>query len=182
MNIGTRNGQVISVEIRATPYSKSTVFAAGRDEFHVGTQDAAEFRTHAGDGSLRRIVRTGRALVAVTDRHLQAMFDRMLERMPEQRREQARAEGPGNQPHGDVVPPYAAFITDRTGNLWVSDYDDPLSTPGRWTVYGEDGGVLARIALPERFLPFDIGADWILGRELDDLDVEHMRLYPIVRN
>jgi hypothetical protein len=48
---------------------------------------------------------------------------------------------------------------------------------GRWTIYDPQGAVQARIALPPRFRPYDIGRDWILGQELDDLDVEHIRLY-----
>jgi hypothetical protein len=83
-------------------------------------------------------------------------------------------------PRAELIPPYSRIMTDSAGNLWVEDYENPLVAPGRWTVYAEDGGILARIVLPERFRPFDIGDDWILGRELDDLDVEHLRVYRIV--
>jgi hypothetical protein len=89
-----------------------------------------------------------------------------------------RAAGRTDLPHGNIIPPYAALLADSNGNLWASDYDDPLKNQqGRWTVYDPAGAVLARIALPARFRPFDIGDDWILGQELDDLDVEHVRLY-----
>jgi hypothetical protein len=42
-----------------------------------------------------------------------------------------------------------------------------------------EGALVARTALPLEFTPYDIGEDWILGRELDELDVEHVRLYGI---
>jgi len=31
--------------------------------------------------------------------------------------------------------------------------------------------------LPPRFTPFQIGADFVLGREVDELDVQYVTLY-----
>jgi hypothetical protein len=163
------------------PFAKQTHYAVAGDNVYVGTQDAPEIRVHGFDGALRRIIRTGRAMEAVTEQHLQAMFERRLEGMPEERRAEAIAAGRGNLPHGTHVPPHDRLVTDRDGNLWVADYNNAIDPAGHWTVYGSDGGVIARIALPERFIPYDIGSDWIMGRELDELDVEHVRSYRIVR-
>jgi hypothetical protein len=33
--------------------------------------------------------------------------------------------------------------------------------------------------MPERFLVFAIGSDWVIGRWRDELDVEHVRLYEL---
>jgi hypothetical protein len=46
---------------------------------------------------------------------------------------------------------------------------------------GPEGRVLARIVLPETFELYDAGPDWVLGRELDDLGVEYVRMYGLVR-
>jgi hypothetical protein len=134
------------------------------------------------DGELRRIVRTGRAPEPITETHLAAHFERMLEAMPEELRRQWEAEGRRtDEPHGEFVPPYGEIGTDRSGNLWISDYDDPTGPAGRWTIHDPEGRVLARIVMPERFQPYDAGDGWVLGREMDELDVEYIRLYEIVK-
>lgn len=182
IRITTSNGQLASVNIIQLPFAKSPTFAVSGDDVYVGSQDAAEITVHGIDGALRRIVRTGRSPERVTEAHLDAQFREQLEAMPDEMRSQFEAQGrESDLPHGEFVPPYGEIRTDHDGNLWVSDYDDPTDPPGHWTVYDPTGAVAARILLPDRFRPFDIGPDWILGRYLDDLDVEYVRLYRIVR-
>jgi hypothetical protein len=180
INVGSTNGRITSIEIHRPAFAKVPVELPCGNEICAGTQDGPEIQVYGQDGALHHIIRTGRAPVPVTDAQLDAAFERNLEQMPEQARNQARAAGRGDQPHGEFVPPYGLMIIDRSGRYWLSDYDDPLDTPGRWTVYAADGAVLARIQLPEQFRPYDIGEDWILGREPDELDVEHVKLYPIL--
>jgi hypothetical protein len=175
-------GQITSVEIRRVPFAKSPSFAVHDNEIHVGTQDGPEILVYGTDGQLRRIVRTGRAPEPITETHLEALFQRQLESMPEELRAEWQArERQADDPHGEFVPPYGEIGTDRSGNLWVSDYDDPTGPAGRWTIYDPEGRVLARIVLPERFDPYDAGDDWVLGREMDELDVETVRIYEIVK-
>ncbi len=62
------------------------------------------------------------------------------------------------------------------GRLWVQDYPGLVDDPA-WTIYDADGARVARITLPGTFRPYDMGEDWVLGRETDELEVEHVRLY-----
>jgi hypothetical protein len=180
IHIGGTNGQISSIEIYRPAFAKAPVELPCGNDICAATQDNPEIRVYGQDGALHRMIRTGRVPEPVTEARLDAEFERSLERMPEQARDQARAAGRGDRPHGDVVPPYELMLIDRLGRLWLSDYRDPLATPGHWTVYAADGKVLARINFPEQFRPYDIGEDWILGRELDELDVEHVKMYPIL--
>jgi len=178
----TSLSQIQSIEIMATPFTKSGFHTASGTSLYIGPQDAGEILVHDTAGVLRRIIRTGRTPDPVTEPHLEAMWQRSLDAAPPDRLTEMRQAGRANYPHGSIVPPYAALIPDSEGNLWVADYDDPLKNQqGRWTVYDRDGAALARIALPPRFRPLDIGRDWILGLDLDDLDVEHVRLYPLLK-
>jgi len=172
------NGEIQSIEVMMPPFARTTSHAMVGDDVWVATQDAPELRAFALDGALRRIVRTGRSVQAVTPRHIDAWIERSVQDVPGDV-QQGMRERLQALPHGQSVPPYGRILSDDAGNAWVADYNDPLITPGRWTVYGDDGRAIARITLPERFVPYEIGADWILGRELDDLDVEHVRLYRI---
>ena len=80
-----------------------------------------------------------------------------------------------------TMPPYATMTVDSDGNLWLQDTDTYVSPSGWWTVYDSEGKAIARIRLPEHLTVYDIGPDYVLGRERDDLDVEHVRMYRLRR-
>lgn len=180
ISVNMEGGQT-AVQILTPLLARTPSHVVLADRLWSGTQDAAELRVFRRDGRLLRIVRTGRAPEPVTDRHREALIAKRLESVPDDRRVAVRA-GLEELAVADFVPPYGGLVGDRAGNLWVADYDDGLGPAGRWTVYAADGRALARIALPERFTPYDIATDWILGKELDDLEIEHVRLYQLVRN
>jgi len=182
MRVEGSAGQITSISILIIPFAKSPTFAVHGDEVHVGAQDGPEIRVYGMDGGLRRIVRTGRTPDAITERHLDALFERQLAAMPDELRAERQAAGRNRDlPHGPFVPPYAEITTDLAGNLWVADYPDPTKPAGGWTIYDPEGRVLARLIVPERFRPFDIGEDWVLGGELDEFDIDHVRLYRIAK-
>lgn len=181
INVRQRNGEIVSIEIGTPPFARNSSFVLAGDALWVGTQDGPELRRYGLDGSLDLILRTGRQAVPVTDEHVNALIEQRLEDAPSDAHARIRA-GYETMPRFEFVPPYGSVQADAAGRLWVADYANPLAPAGRYTVYGEDGGILARIILPERFRPLDIGGDWILGTELDELDVEHLRLYRIVES
>jgi hypothetical protein len=170
-------GRVTSIDVTTPPFARTTRVLASGDELWVATQDAAQVEVYGPDGSLRRIHRTGVPLQPVTSDLVEAFLDRRYADLPPERRQPAR-EAAANLPAGEFVPPYGAVALARSGDLWIQDYPH-LSDANRWTVYAADGAPLARVELPERFTPYDVGDDWILGRELDELDVEHVRIYGV---
>jgi hypothetical protein len=172
-------GTIEAVNIGIPPFARATTVIAEQDQLYVAAQDAAEIRVHGTDGALMRIVRTGVPLRPVTPELIAELVDRQLAGLDAERRAAAHATQPAIA--GEYVPPYGTIAVDRSGNLWVQDFPG-LEDAQRWTVYDRAGSLRARIALPTRFTPYDIGDDWILGRELDELDVEHMRLYGIQRS
>lgn len=181
INVNADGGGVVAVEVVTPLLGRTAWHVATGNVLWSGTQDGPELRVYDPEGSLVRIVRTGRAPEPVTDRHREALIAKRLESVPDDRVAAVRS-GLEALAVAEFVPPYGRLVADRAGNLWVADYDDGLGPAGRWTVYSAAGHGLARIALPERFTPYDIGEEWILGKELDDLDIEHLRLYPLMRN
>ena len=71
---------------------------------------------------------------------------------------------------------------DAEENLWVGEYRRPGDTEPRWRVFSPTGAYLGLVETPERFRIYEIGPDYILGRWSDELDVEHIRMYPLVKN
>jgi hypothetical protein len=180
INIRQRNGEIVSIEISAPPFARSSTYVLSGDGLWVATQDGPAIMRYRLDGTPELSIRTGRQPVPVTTEHIDALIDARLEDAPPETHAGIRSSYE-EMPLPEFVPPYGSMLADASNRLWVADYADPLAPPGRYTVYGEDGGVLARIVLPASFRPYDIGEDWILGRELDELDVEHLRMYRVMR-
>lgn len=181
VNVDGSGGRIRTIMISAPPYAKSTVHAIGEDAVAVATQESPAIRVYGADGAPRRIIRTGMPMAAVTDAHLDAWWERQRESMPPGQGEQP-ATRPDYSDAGKVVPPFAALEIDDAGNFWVADYDDRIRLPGAWSVHDPDGRLSARIRMPEGFRPMHIGADVVLGVVRDDFDVEHVRMYRVVKD
>ncbi len=70
---------------------------------------------------------------------------------------------------------------DRLGNVWVQQFEIPGSPSRTWSVFGADGEWLGDVDVPDRFRPLEIGDDYVLGRYGDELDVEHIQLWELVK-
>jgi hypothetical protein len=87
----------------------------------------------------------------------------------------------------DALPPVREDIGVRfvmvteEGHLWVADAVPPVERDLTWTIHDLDGSPRARIRTPARFRPHEIGPDYVLGLWLDDLDVNYVRMYRLVR-
>jgi hypothetical protein len=72
--------------------------------------------------------------------------------------------------------------TDDAGNLWVQEYgltqdDRPLD----WSVFDRAGRFLGEVEMPAGFGVHQIGDDFVLGRWTDELEVEYILMYGIVK-
>ncbi|MGH7581841.1 MAG: 6-bladed beta-propeller [Gemmatimonadales bacterium] len=63
------------------------------------------------------------------------------------------------------------ILTDGSGRFWSHPYGQPS-----WTVYAADGKPIGSVALPPRFKVYAIGSDYVLGKLLDEDDVEHVEV------
>lgn len=78
-----------------------------------------------------------------------------------------------------LVPIADQLHVDANGNLWIARYRLPGNKDRRWDVLDERGKFIATVTTPLNFEVFQIGADFILGRTRDDLDVEHVQLHAL---
>ncbi len=175
VRISQSGGQITSVELTAPPFARLTRVVTHGDELYVGTQDAPEILVFGADGPLRRIVRTGAPLLPVTGELKTRFIERRIADYPPERQAASR-EALSTMPTGPHVPPYGTFLVDRVGRLWIQDYA-ALDEVVAWSVYDANGALLARVTPPVHFTPYDIGEDWMLGRETDEVGVEHVRMY-----
>jgi hypothetical protein len=179
VRVAESGGTITSIDIMTPPFAKTTSVVTLGNDLVVATQDAAEVRVYDQHGALRRIVRSGMPALRVTPELVDEYMKRQLAPVPPERHKAMR-ENQLAIMTAETVPPYGTLAVDRAGNFWLQDYPG-LTVDQRWTIFAADGARVARIVLPRLFTPYDIGEDWILGRELDDLDIEHVRLYAITR-
>lgn len=92
-----------------------------------------------------------------------------------------------------TLPAFNAMIADGEGNLWVERYQADhglpscmmcipfINSPTNWDVFDASGTWLGDVQLPARFTPFDISGKAVAGVFRDDDDVEHVRVYPLIK-
>ena len=193
---------VAEVGFHPTPFGRRLAIAGMHGVLATGIGDVFEIRLNDSTGALRGIVRVTSENRPLTDGDIQRYRDFVL---PDyrgnaiERRELERELEAAKLPA--TMPAFADFAFDASGNLWVRSYDhfDAVSfhnytlsarqmrtralpdEPRVWTVLGPDGTLLGRSTTPPGFIVHDIGAAWIAGIWRDTLDVDHVRVYGIVK-
>ncbi len=179
VHFGETSGGGRSVEISRTPFHRATALRAGASGLWVALQDAPEVDLYVSSALARR-VRLPIGGLAITDAMVDAWVARSTGDMPPEQAAEVAA-GLRSMPLPEQRPPFGLSFSDEVGNLWLADFDDMVPPQESWSVIAPDGDVLARVTLPEGFAPYAAGDDWILGRERDDLDVEHVTMYRLVK-
>ncbi len=158
--------------------SQATVHGAG---YYFGDSESYEIGHYGSDGTLRRSIRLTRTSLEVTPEDIELYTQQSLARARDERRRQIRERMFASMPWPEVMPAYDEFITDAEGNLWVAEYRRPGDEQPRWTVFDPNGSMLGVVETPRRFRVFQIGSDFILGRWWDEFDVEHVRMYALLK-
>ncbi len=158
------------------------------NELMVTDNDRYEVRFLGVDRTLRRIVRRPHAPVRVKPADVEAFFaardgevaeggaaqTATFRRMRERQRQVL--------PRRETFPAFNEARTDAEGNLWVEQYARPGDEPPRWDVFDREGRWLGTVATPAGLKVHQVGPDWILGVEKDEMEVEHVRMYPLVKS
>jgi hypothetical protein len=165
--------------VSGMPFGRRGIVAVGGDRWIYGSSDAWEIEVYSMQGDLLRLIRLATPNRAITDEIAEAYRTRLLEgssRIPESLR-RWRA----NMPLPETMPAYMSFLVDDLGNLWVREYTQSTE-PQSWVVFDTVGRFLGHVDLPtESGWPTHIGADFVLGTWNDEMDVEHVKLYELIK-
>jgi hypothetical protein len=74
-----------------------------------------------------------------------------------------------------------ALLVDSEGYLWIAAGRRPADLVATWSVFDPDGEWLGDIPLAAGLEPLEIGADYLLVRLKDELDVESVHLIDLRR-
>ncbi|MFH1762979.1 MAG: hypothetical protein ABIF09_02200 [Gemmatimonadota bacterium] len=162
------------------PFARNSVGTVWNDGVVVGTQDSFELVNHTPEGEVTRVVRIPAWDLALGPAELEEYIQVRLREVPSERRPSLRQELE-SMPIPSTRPAYGGVLADEAGNLWVSEWTIYPEVPMRWTVLDGSGRWLGEVVLAGRFRPFAIGEDWILGVEWDELEVEYVAVYPLLK-
>ena len=147
------------------------------DLVFAGTDRGFEVAAYSEAGDLYRLTRIPGPERELAGDEVDEFLDRVREELFP-----GLAVGLSQRPRPDTYPWFSRIMPDAEGNVWVSEYVQLSFDPQRWTVFDSDGILIGDIEVPRRFMILDIGSDYLLGRGLDDLDVEHIQLYSLLKD
>ena len=86
-------------------------------------------------------------------------------------------------PDPETRPAYSDLLVDSEAYVWAAEFHGRAETelPTDWEVFSPEGEWMGTVQLPARFTVFEVGRDYVLGRRLDELDVERVQLLRLFR-
>ena len=179
----------------ATPFGARTHGASVADALVVGTGEATEYRSYGLDGALTRIVRWPDRERAVAG----PIYDRWSELLEAE--QPALREYVLSSPRPADHPAHDDILISGEGDVLVADYPGPLgilslrrADPApeqlkptlrmperRWLAFDTEGTLRGRLTTPEGFEPNTLSDGLLWGVYTDELDVESVRAYALVR-
>jgi hypothetical protein len=79
-------------------------------------------------------------------------------------------------------PYYTDLRSDREGRLWIRMAGYPADPADEWWVVDRSGHGVARVELPPNIKVLDVNMDGVLVLRSDELDIEHVLFYPLVKS
>jgi hypothetical protein len=154
--------------------------AQGTDDFYAGSSDAYEIEHYTVEGRHERTIRLDRPAVEVDSENVDAFKRAQLDRTPEAQRrvlEQRLAD----LPVAKTLPAHAQLVVDSENNLWVQDFPKVSDERTSWAVFEPEGAWLGTVDMAPGFSVYQIGPDFVLGRWNDEVGVEHVMLYELIK-
>jgi len=177
-----RSAGTVAMTIGDRPFARNTALTAWGDRYVVGTPTSYELTVHRLNGSLLAIVRLLRDNAAVTAADIEAYKSLMLENIDDENQRRARRQELDDLDFPAEAPAFGSVIlVDTEGDLWVSEFFVRIDQGMAWQVFGPDYRLLGTVRTPARFAPRYIGDDIVLGVWRDELDVEYVQGYALIK-
>ena len=85
-----------------------------------------------------------------------------------------------SMPVRETFPAYRSFIASDDGSVWVENYTHPSEQPS-WAVFRDDGRYLGEVETPIRAQVTHIGDDFVLVIWEDELGVQQVQMYELIK-
>lgn len=176
-------GDLVHVMPLRHPFGRTTLTAVWGDLAVTGRNETYEIRAYLSDGSLSRIVRRDHEVRSPSKAEQDAAFGDRFAGLADDDR-QARMKVAVNAPVVASFPAYSSLRGDALDHLWVAEFKlpDAKYDGTLWTVFDPEGRALGSVETPSGLTIYEIGADYILGKTTDDLNVEYIQLWGLTRS
>jgi hypothetical protein len=160
------------------PYGRAFAAEVYADEVYIGIGDWLGWETYSPDGTLLRRTYSEFLDLRLSERDRPAILAAALEEVSTD-----EERGFVRDYHERVSLPaarraFSSMLVDATGAVW---FEDGESGTGVWRVHAASGEYLGQLRLPVTFEPHEIGEDYLLGVWRDDLGVETVRMFRLLR-
>lgn len=163
-------------------FDRETQEAVSGDRAWVGTTKEYELLRFTPDGTLSGILRWEGSDRTVTSEHLDLYLEERLARAPNDEIRAAIRTSHGSQEFAELFPAYSRILADDLGRVWVEEYRRPgAEGDNRWLVFDESGELEAVQSVPVSLRVLDIRGEQFLTVFTDELGVEYVRLFKLVR-
>jgi len=169
------------IELVPLPFAASPHSGAYMSGFYFGRGDSYEIGYYSAEGKLVRSVRSVQPDTRVSAEDIEHYIHRQLAEIEDEDERREIEHLYTGLPFPQTMPAYSDVLVDADGNLWVEDYRPPGDDQPRWKVFDPDGTLLGTVETPPRFRVYQIGSDFVLGRWTDELDVDHVRMYRLIK-
>lgn len=163
------------------PFSSTTFVAASGDRFYVGTSSRYEITVYDGKGNVGRLIRGPERMLELNSGDIERYKEERLGRIENEdfRADVERMLAEVSFP--EALPAFMDLVVDKESNLWVERSRLPGDEQPRWDVFDPGGQWLGTVETPPDFRIAEIGADYVLGIFQDEFDVEHVRMYRLIK-
>jgi hypothetical protein len=172
--VGTERGS------RPHPFGRATQIAITPTALYLGTGETPEVRRFTFSGRLERIVRWSGEGLEITEADIAAYREAQLAAVSAADRP-AVERGLRELPMPPALPAFQRIEADSDGNLWVQRFRRPGETSMQWLIFDPDGVWLGSVRVPAQFEITDIANNRLLGIARDDLGVERVLVYEIIK-
>jgi hypothetical protein len=170
-----------SVMLSPPPFDRRTVFAVSGDGFFAGSQNDNEIGYYDRHGQLATLLRWPGGNRAVSEADIEAYRSYHFERADDENARRRIEEWLQEETYPEFFPAYGDVTVDSEGNLWVEEYSPEWSRQKIWAVFDAECRMLGTVEMPGRFVVQQIGDDFVLGYGWDELDVEYVLLYRLIK-
>lgn len=156
------------------------VYASSGNALYWGFNDQYAIRVYDAEWKLQRIIRRAWTPRRLTARDLDEYVDGWMQMWSKKTGAERDAERKQmrEQAYPESLAPYSAIVATPAGELWVREPDltgapgcwclaGVSTVPSKWSVFDAGGRWLGDVTMPPRFIPLEIGADYVLGRSRD---------------
>ncbi len=160
-------------------FGKLDHLAVYQERIYLGSADQMQIDVLGANGRLERIIRVPDYDLHLSAQELQAERDW---RLGEDSSPFVR-DYVSSLPDPETKPAYADLLVDTEGFAWAAKFQGRAESnePQRWNVFDPAGEWLGSVQVPARFTVYEIGRDYVLGLWRDADDVEHVRMYELIK-